>query len=552
MSPKASTIPIIVACLTLVVACVMISARKYFWHDELYSWYLLADPSFSRMWEAFNDRLNVSPPLYFVVGWIWARLFGASELSLRLFSSVGISAALVVGWLALKRIYPPIPATIGILTVFMTSELVLTQNAEARMYGLYLALVAAAILQYVGAYRAQSREIKYRTCFVIALTHAALINTHIFGAFYSAAVLGAFVVSDLVLRKPQVRIYVAVVSGWLLWLVYLPAYLVQSQVVTPQGWLPKPLLTDMIDLVGPGTPFVNSAFAGAVVIAVIVARLLSRRGILMRALPVGGTSRKWETPMLVLALLLLLPVPVTWVISRTLKPMFWDRYLIPTLFSYAIALTHVCSRYLPSHLIGQVQPDRSFSWHLRGARGAMWLYFGALIIFPVADATAYGKQTRPGHHDAEFGYSDLPIVVQAPGEFLARWQYAPDRRRYYYILDRAAEQGADSGPFGLQAFKHLEAFRRNYPELAANVIASETFLGHFERFLVVDNVEYDRPCATEIMGLEYAREWSEMHCPQWIEKRLLGNPEYSVRKLGVSRAWQSVLLVERHFRPEVQ
>jgi hypothetical protein len=530
----------------------MISARKYFWHDELYSWYLLADPSFSSMWEAFNDQLNVSPPLYFVLGWIWARLVGASELSLRLFSSVGICAALVVSWLALKRIYPPGPAALGILTVFMTSDLVLTHNAEARMYGLFLALVAASILQYAAAYRARSREIRYRACFVIALTHAALINTHIFGALYSAAVLGAFVVSDLVLKRRQVRVYAAVVAGWLLWLVYLPAYLVQSQVVTPQGWLPKPLLKDMIDLVGPATPFVNSAFAGAVVVTVIVVRLLANREIPMRAPPVGGTTGGSELPMLVLALLLLLPVPATWVISRTLKPMFWDRYLIPTLFSYAIALTHVCSRFLPHHLTGRARLDRSSSWRLRAATAVLWLYYGSLIIFPVANATAYAKQTTPGQHDAEFGYSDLPIVVQAPGEFLKRWQYAPERNRYYYILDRTAEETQESGPFGFQAFKHLEAFRRNYPELATNVLESDIFLGRFEKFLVVDHVEYDRPCAAEVSGLEYARDWSEIHCPQWVERRLLSNPEYSVMKLGVSRIWQSILLVERRAQPDAQ
>jgi hypothetical protein len=47
-----------------------------------------------------------------------------------------------------------------------------------------------------------------------------------------------------------------------------------------------------------------------------------------------------------------------------------------------------------------------------------------------------------------------------------------------------------------------------------------------------------------VFGLEHAREWKQMHCPQWVETRLLDHPDFEVTHLG--DMWnEAVLLVER-------
>src|SRR5215469_4621285 len=76
------------AVVSLIVSCIIISAKAYFWLDELFSYYLLADHSFRHMMVAFGDKFTNVPPLYFMLGWLWARAFGVTELSLRLFSSL--------------------------------------------------------------------------------------------------------------------------------------------------------------------------------------------------------------------------------------------------------------------------------------------------------------------------------------------------------------------------------------------------------------------------------------------------------------------------------
>jgi len=59
------------------------------------------------MMVAFADKFTNVPPLYFILGWLWARAFGVTELSLRLFSSLGMSIACVITWMTLRRNYAP-------------------------------------------------------------------------------------------------------------------------------------------------------------------------------------------------------------------------------------------------------------------------------------------------------------------------------------------------------------------------------------------------------------------------------------------------------------
>ncbi len=122
----------ILACVCLVISCLIISYRKYYWNDELYSYDFVSDHSFSNMLRAFHDKINNSHILYFVVGWIWDKVFGSTEVSLRLFSSIALCLALVLVWVTLRRTYGFWATSIGTLAVFCTSPIILIQNAEAE------------------------------------------------------------------------------------------------------------------------------------------------------------------------------------------------------------------------------------------------------------------------------------------------------------------------------------------------------------------------------------------------------------------------------------
>lgn len=166
------------AIVSLLISCVIVSSKKFFWNDELYSYYLLADPSFTHMLGAFHDKINNTPPLYFLLGWLWARVFGSTELSLRLFSSLGMCLACGIVWITLRRTYNFWSASIGTLGVFCVSDIILSQNAEARMYGLFLALCSFALLQFEINNRISKDS--WKIFISNACIHAAIVNTHPF------------------------------------------------------------------------------------------------------------------------------------------------------------------------------------------------------------------------------------------------------------------------------------------------------------------------------------------------------------------------------------
>jgi len=86
-------------------------------------------------------------------------------------------------------------------------------------------------------------------------------------------------------------------------------------------------------------------------------------------------------------------------------------------------------------------------------------------------------------------------------KFTKRWYYVPQRNRYYFILDQEAAWSSGSGQFGIQEYKHMDAFRRNFPDIfQGHIITSEDFLREHKKFLVLDYLPYNKECPTKVEG----------------------------------------------------
>lgn len=530
----------LLASISLIISCIIISSKKFFWNDELYSYYLLSDPSFSHMLGAFHDKINNTPALYFILGWLWARLFGSTELSLRLFSSVGMCLACMIVWITLRRTYSFWSTSIGTLSVFCTSGLILSQNSEARMYGLFMFLCSLALWQFDqnNCHGKVSKSMLFSNFFI----HAAILHTHLFGLFYSTAILCSQIFVDARFKISRYKLYLSIVLSWLSLIFYLPSFLVQADAGKPRTWIPTPLLKDLINFFNPSSELFFISFVLFLLVIISVLHFLISPIVI--AQEKSYPSHQAEFSLLIFAFIFLLVPIFVWIISRTVKPIFWDRYLIPTTLSWSIFLAYLTSRLIPKFTANQsIYYEESKLFRYSRLIFPSFIVI-ILLLYPLRYAKNYQTRILPGSTDNTYGYQNLPIAVQVGGVFLERRFYSNERDRYFFILDKEASLDNASGQFSPQEYKHLEAIKRQYPKLFNNnIINSEDFLKKYSKFLVIDFIDYKQKCPIKAMGIEKGQKWEDLQCPQWLEKRILDNPNYKVTPLGgIGESW---LLVER-------
>jgi len=534
------------ACVSLIISCILISEKKIYWNDELFSYYFISDPSFSKMLVAFHDKINNTPILYFALGWVWDKVFGSSEISLRLFSSVGMCLALVVTWLTLRRTYGLWAISIGTLVVFCTSQVILLQNAEARMYGMFLALSAFAFYYYDQFCRNQQPSRK--SLWLNAAVHAAIIHTHLFGGFYSGAILVCLFLSDRYFKLFRPRIYISIILSWLTVIFYIPSFLNQSDAGKPRTWIPAPSTLDLMDMLNiTASPFFKRAFIPALLFFVVLYFFRSHEK--NTGTPVKNESAysSSEISLLLFAFVFLVLPIFIWIFSLTIKPIFYDRYMIPTALGWSILFSHLFHRIFSSSVL-------NFTYHLRlnptrtiplpiGNIAVLVVVF-VFLISPLIKARNFEKTSLYENFADLKENTNLPIVVQlSSNTFVQSLHYSTHPEKYYFIVDWEVAVDERSGTFAPQEYKHLLALKRNYPKLFKNVVTTEEFLKKYDRFLVLDYRKYIRKCPLKIHSLREAPY--DMLCPQWIEMRLLQNTAYKLTEIDNYKNWFTVLLVEK-------
>ena len=416
--------------ISLIAACIIGSPKKPFWNDELYSWYLVSDQSLAHMWQGFNAAINNTPGLYFITGWIWSQAFGASDLSLRLFSSLAFGGAIIILWATLRRLYGFWPCWIGVSSAFLTSRLVLAQNVEARMYGLFTFLCALLVYQY-DKINTSSKLSAYQLAGIVGL-HAAVVHTHLFGLFYSGAFLIALLITDVIARRFRLRAYAAVIAGQATLVFYIPSYLAQAEAVRQRGWIPSPTFGDLLKVLDPSSNnFGNLAVIAASLLALVALRVLGAG---------SGKVDSADQPQLVLRerSLLLLSfaflsiVPATWLISELVKPIFVGRYLMASVISFAILIAHITHAY--SRAYGSETNPTPMSprvgarnkWISRVVLGGVTLL---VLGYPIKEAWRKPIEDRPDLLEKRVGCGNLPIVTQSSHRFFSTLHHNQESRR---------------------------------------------------------------------------------------------------------------------------
>ncbi|HEX6788837.1 MAG TPA: glycosyltransferase family 39 protein [Gaiellaceae bacterium] len=148
--------------LLLVTAVTAVGAAFRFWHLGGQSfWYdevataRIVRSSFGGMVHGIW-RTESTPPLYYVLGWIWVRTAGHSETAIRSLSAAAGTAAIAVTYLAGRRL---VSRSAGLLAASFValSPFLIWYSQEARAYSLFVLLGAVSLWAFAGAWTGPTR-----------------------------------------------------------------------------------------------------------------------------------------------------------------------------------------------------------------------------------------------------------------------------------------------------------------------------------------------------------------------------------------------------------
>lgn len=176
----------VLAALVVVAAAVRFASlhAASFWLDEAYSVVALRG-SLGDVWHAVNTTES-TPPLYYLLGWVWTQLFGTSEAGLRSLSALAGTALVPAVWLAGRELLDRRAALIA-AALTATSPLLVWFSQEARAYSLAVLLCALAFWQLARARRRAPGALVWWAVFAALALSAHYIT--VFPLLAEAAVL---------------------------------------------------------------------------------------------------------------------------------------------------------------------------------------------------------------------------------------------------------------------------------------------------------------------------------------------------------------------------
>jgi len=167
------------AALTLLAAALRLSTltEQSFWYDEAFTPVHVLHAGLGATLRAVVHSEN-TPPLWYVLAWIDARIFGDGALALRLPSALAGIATVPVVWGIGRELAGRRAALIGAALVAV-NPLFVWYSQEARAYGLFVLFAALSMLCFVRLLCEPTRA----RAVAFALAGALALLTHYFAVF---------------------------------------------------------------------------------------------------------------------------------------------------------------------------------------------------------------------------------------------------------------------------------------------------------------------------------------------------------------------------------
>ncbi|OGD71062.1 hypothetical protein A3A84_00930 [Candidatus Collierbacteria bacterium RIFCSPLOWO2_01_FULL_50_23] len=340
------------------------------WGDEAFSALAVQKDLLSMLTVVMKDT---APPLFYLVGYAWVRLFGSSEVALRsltllLMLGAAVFAGLIVYRISKEKITGLIAGGLTFLSPFL-----LTFAFEWRMYALLTFTVTASTYFFISK--------KWSWYIIFAL---ASLYTHHFAIFTILAQGIWFMISEFSWRKPkmwlrQLSPFLWIIFGYSFWL--YPMYL-QIQRVRGSGfWLSEPKPDDLLYLLW------RFSTGGVIIWWQPIA------GVLAAMLLLTKDWRRVYKDWLGLLLVFSAPIFFSYFLSKVVTPIFYDRYLLSAAVGSSVLL-------------------------MAGTRKQfVWVGLILLLLYGYASWNVFTRPTkRPFREFAAFVKTEIK-----PGDFLVNW-----------------------------------------------------------------------------------------------------------------------------------
>lgn len=331
------------------------------WGDEGFSAIAVQKDFISMLGVVMRDT---APPFFYLVGFVWGRLFGFSEVSLRSLTLLLMIGAAVFAGLIVHRIDRSKANAALAFGLTLFAPFLFPFAFEWRMYALLTFTLTASTYFFVA---------KRWTAYVVFSLMA--LYTHHFAVFTIFAQGIWFLLTELTWKKPkkwlvELRPFILIGLIYSLWL--YPMYIQISRVKGSGFWLGKPDLKNLMDLL------YRFATGG----------IETEKRWIVTALIIGLLAFKdWRRVGKSFVMLLFIfsaPIWISYGLSQVITPIFYDRYLLSCLAGVAVLTS------------------------LGGGKVSRLITFGLLLMFMYSSFTAFTHpKKRPFRELATYVKTEL-------------------------------------------------------------------------------------------------------------------------------------------------
>jgi mannosyltransferase len=191
--------------------------QQSFWYDEAVTVGLLR-MDFVDMLDRIPDSES-TPPLYYTLAWLWAKVFGTGEVGLRSLSALLGTAFVPIAYLIGVR---AASVRVGLVAAALAAvnPLLVWYSQEARVYSMLVLVSGLSFLFFIKLLTGDPRR---RTLVLWALISGAALATHYFAAFL-VAIEAIWLLATAAHRRP---IVIAAIGLAVVQLAHLPLLLHQ-------------------------------------------------------------------------------------------------------------------------------------------------------------------------------------------------------------------------------------------------------------------------------------------------------------------------------------